>query len=154
MARCQAAVIAMPLRLATLADIDAMHQLRLSVQENMLADPKRVVPQHYAPMLERHGRGWVYELEGTIVGFGVADHSRRNIWALFVDPAFESRGIGRALHDAMVSWLFENGSEPLWLTTEPNTRAEHFYSTAGWRRVGTETNGELRFELPAAPRLP
>ena len=67
--------------------------------------------------------------------------------ALFVDPAFEGRGIGRALHDAMVSWLFERGSEPLWLTTEPNTRAEQFYSTAGWRRAGIEANGELRFEL-------
>ena len=137
----------MPLRLATLADIDAMHQLRLSVQENMLADPQRVVPEHYVPMLEKHGRGWVYELEGKIVGFAVADQRRRNIWALFVDPAFEGRGIGRALHDAMVRWLFERGSDPLWLTTEPNTRAEQFYSTAGWRRAGIEANGELRFEL-------
>src|SRR5688500_7232524 len=109
----------MPLRLATLADIDAMHQLRLSVQENILADPQRVAPQHYVLMLEKHGRGWVYELEGKIVGFAVADHSRRNIWALFVNPAFEGHGIGRALHDAMVSWLFERGNEPLWLTTEP-----------------------------------
>jgi GNAT superfamily N-acetyltransferase len=137
----------MPLRLATLADIDAMHRLRLSVQENILADPQRVMPEHYVPMLEKDGRGWVYERDGKIVGFAVADHSRRNIWALFVDPAFEGHGIGRALHDAMVTWLFETGREPLWLTTEPNTRAEQFYSTAGWRRAGTAADGELRFEL-------
>ena len=137
----------LPLRLATLADIDAMHQLRLSVQENILADPQRVAPEHYVPMLEEHGRGWVYEREGKIVGFAVADHSRRNIWALFVDPAFEGHGIGRGLHDTMVGWLFEKGREPLWLTTELNTRAAQFYSTAGWRRAGIEANGELRFEL-------
>ena len=47
----------------------------------------------------------------------------------------------------MVDWLFEQGHEPLWLTTGANTRAERFYSTAGWRRQGTEANGELRFEL-------
>jgi GNAT superfamily N-acetyltransferase len=137
----------MSLRLATLADIDAMHRLRLSVRENALADPRRVVAQHYVPMLEKNGRGWVYELERKIVGFAIADHSRRNIWALFVDPAFEGLGIGRALHDAMVDWLFEQGHEPLWLTTGPDTRAERFYSTAGWRRQGTDANGELRFEL-------
>jgi GNAT superfamily N-acetyltransferase len=139
--------VLMPLRLATLVDVDAMHRLRLSVQENVLSDPRRVTAEHYVPMLEKHGRGWVYELDGKIVGFAVADHSRRNIWALFVDPAFEGHGIGRALHDAMVNWLFEQGREPLWLTTEPDTRAERFYSTAGWRRQGTEANGELRFEL-------
>ena len=47
----------------------------------------------------------------------------------------------------MVDWLFEKGHEPLWLTTGANTRAERFYSTAGWRRQGTGANGELRFEL-------
>ena len=26
-----------------------------------------------------------------IVGFGVADHTRRNIWALFVAPGYERR---------------------------------------------------------------
>lgn len=137
----------MPLRFATLADIDAMHQLRLSVQENVLADPQRVVAEHYVSMLEQHGCGWVYELDGKIVGFAVADHSRRNIWALFVEPAFEGHGIGRTLHDAMVNWLFERGHEPLWLTTEPDTRAERFYSSAGWHRVRMEANGEIRFEL-------
>ena len=136
----------MPVRRATIADIEAMHRLRLSVQENVLSDPQRVTPGHYVPMLEEHGRGWVYELDGNIVGFAVADHSRRNIWALFVDPACEGRGIGRALHDAMVHWLFEQGREPLWLTTAPGTRAERFYSTAGWRRAGLDDNGELRFE--------
>src|SRR5262245_32728549 len=103
----------MPLRHATLADIAAMHELRLSVGENALSDPRRINPEDYRTMLETRGRGWVYELEGRIVGFAVGDHTRRNIWALFVAPGFEGHGIGKALHDAMVSWLFEAGSEPL-----------------------------------------
>lgn len=137
----------MPLRLATVADVDAMHQLRLSVLENRLADPRHIGPEHYRAMLQERGRGWVYEVEGTIVGFAVADHTGRNIWALFVAPDFQRRGIGRTLHDAMVTWLFERGREPLWLNTDPNTRAEQFYTVAGWRRTGVEATGELRFEL-------
>jgi len=82
-------------------------------------------------MLDEHGCGWVYEVDGKVVGFGVADHSRRSIWALFVAPGFEGRGIGRALHDRMVRWLFERSREPLWLSTEPDTRAEQFYAARG-----------------------
>jgi GNAT superfamily N-acetyltransferase len=133
--------------LATLADIDAMHKVRLSVLENTLTDPGSIGPGQYQAMLQERGRGWVYEVEGTIVGFAIADHSRRNIWALFVAPGFQRRGIGRALHDAMVTWLFEKSREPLWLTTGPNTRAEQFYETAGWRRTGVEATSELRLEL-------
>jgi GNAT superfamily N-acetyltransferase len=141
----------MALRLATRGDIAAMHQLRLSVLENNLSDPGRVVLQDYVSMIEEHGRGWVYEVDGAIVGFAVGNDRRRNIWALFVAPGFEGRGIGRALHDTMVTWLFERSREPLWLTTEPNTRAERFYVAAGWQRKGIETNGELRFELTDTP---
>ena len=137
----------MTLRLAPRGDIEAMHQLRLSVRENRLADPRSVVPEDYVSMIEEHGRGWACEVDGAIVGFAVADHSRRNIWALFVAPGFEGRGIGRALHDAMVAWLFERSRDPLSLATEPNTRAERFYSAAGWRRKGMAANGEVRFEL-------
>ena len=131
-------------------DIDALHRIRLSVCENVLRDQRSVREEDYRAMLEERGRGWVYEVDGRIVGFAIADHTRRNIWALFVAPAFERRGIGRALHEAMVGWLFEQGGEPLWLTTEANTRAERFYAAAGWRRVGVQANGEIRFELASA----
>jgi hypothetical protein len=35
----------------------------------------------------------------------------------------------------------------LWLTTEPGTRAQRFYTAAGWELMGTTTGGELRYEL-------
>lgn len=136
----------MSLRLATLADIDAMHEVRMSVRENVLSNPRSVTLDDYKAMLEERGRGWVYEVDARIVAFAVGDHSRRNIWALFVAPGFEGRGIGRALHDQMVRWLFEQGSEPVWLSTERNTRAERFYAAAGWERRGIQKNGEQRFE--------
>ena len=139
----------MPIRLATVHDIDAMHAVRLAVLENALADENRVRPEHYRAMLQESGRGWVYEESDRVVAFGIADHARRNIWALFVTPGFEGQGIGSELLDVMVTWLFEQSREPLWLTTGRNTRAEHFYSAAGWRAVGSAAEGEIRFELSA-----
>lgn len=35
----------------------------------------------------------------------------------------------------------------VWLTTTPDTRAERFYTTAGWRPAGTAANCETRFEM-------
>jgi GNAT superfamily N-acetyltransferase len=142
----------MTLRIATLADIEAMHAVRMSVLENRLGDPSRVTPSHYREMLETRGRGWVYEVKGRIAGFAIADNSTRSIWALFVQPGDEGRGIGRALHDAMVNWLFEVGDAPLWLTTDSDTRAARFYASAGWTREPVPEKGELRFVLDAFRR--
>jgi hypothetical protein len=47
----------------------------------------------------------------------------------------------------MVAWLWSQGLEQLWLTTEPGTRAQAFYEAAGWQRAGRTDRGELRFEL-------
>ena len=124
-----------------------MHRVRMSVKENVLSDPAAITPKDYVDMITVDGRGWVHERDGKIVGFAVGDHARRNIWALFIEPGYEGLGIGRALHDAMVRWLFEQSSEPLWLSTTPATRAEAFYRAAGWRHAGDAPHGEIRFEL-------
>ncbi len=103
-------------------------------------------------MLERDGRGWVAEVGGCVVGFAVADLRQSNVWALFVAPEYEKRGLGRALHDAMMGWfLAQAGVSRVWLTTDPGTRAETFYRRAGWRACGLDTAGELRFEMERAP---
>ena len=138
----------MTLRVATLDDIDAMRAIRLAVAENRLSDPRRATPGKYREMLEVRGKGWVWEADGRIVGFGVADAASRSLWALFVGPGFERRGIGRALHDAMVEWLFTVGSAPIWLSTEPDTRAARFYAAAGWTPQPPLANGELCFSRP------
>jgi GNAT superfamily N-acetyltransferase len=141
-------VAAPSLRLAKVDDIPQMHRVRMMVWENRLTDPRRVQPHDYQQKLIS-GRGWVCEVDERIVGFGIADLAAGSVWALFVDPAFEGRGIGRKLHDAMVAWLFASGATKIWLTTDPGTRAEQFYVSAGWARVGDGINGEVRYELEA-----
>jgi GNAT superfamily N-acetyltransferase len=141
----------MKLRLATVADIDAMHRLRLAVRENRLRDPSRVTPDDYVARLERDGRGWLVE-EGTgLCGFGVADRVRGEIWALFVAPGQERRGVGRQLLAAMTAWLEEAGVRTIRLSTEPGTRAERFYLIAGWQQIGVTPEGESILAWPARP---
>jgi GNAT superfamily N-acetyltransferase len=67
--------------------------------------------------------------------------------ALFVRPGFERKGIGRKLHDTMLDWFFGRSAHTLWLSTEPNTRAEKFYRAAGWKETGRTKYGEVRFEM-------
>jgi GNAT superfamily N-acetyltransferase len=122
---------------------------RKSLRENALSDENRVCPEHFRTVLQEFGRGSVHEESDKVVAFGIADQAHQYIWALFVAPGFEGQGIGSELLEVMVEWLFEQSREPVWLTTGRNTRAEHFYSAAGWRAMGSAANGEIRFELSA-----
>jgi len=133
------------LRQAGRADVPAMHRVRLSVRENRLVSD--VSERDYPPAIEQTGRGWVIEVDGAVVGFAIGNARSANIWALFVAPEHEGRGHGRRLHDAMVEWLFAQGLERLWLSTEPGTRAERFYRAAGWVSEGLLANGEASFSL-------
>jgi GNAT superfamily N-acetyltransferase len=134
------------LRQARRGDIPAMHRVRLAVRENRLTS-SAITEQHYLPAIEETGRGWVIEVSGTVVAFAVGNVVTGNIWALFVDPAHEGHGHGRRLHEAMVSWLFSRGLARLWLSTDPNTRAQRFYEAAGWHFMSMRADGEALYEL-------
>lgn len=139
----------MLLRPATLADIDPMHVIRIAVRENRLSDPSLITAKDYAAYLENRGAGWVVEIEQQIVGFAIVDFQENNVWALFVHPDFEKRGVGRMLHDQMISDYFARTNQTLWLGTEPHSRAESFYRKAGWKEVGKHGSGEIKFEFYA-----
>lgn len=123
------------LRQACSADIPAMSAIRLSVRENVLSDPARVTLQMYEDYLERDGRGWVAEIDGAVAAFCYADRRRGSIWALFVDPACEGRGLARRLLAQAVAWLFALGHARITLGTAPGTRADRFYAAQGWTRM-------------------
>lgn len=129
------------------ADVPAAHAIRIRVRENRLSDPALVQEQDYHAFLARDTMSWVAELDGAIVGFIMADMEQRNLWALFVAPDHERLGIGKELHDTLCAVYFTR-AQLLRLTTEPKSRAEHFYRRAGYVERGMTTNGkELIFEL-------
>ena len=137
------------IREAQVADIPRMSEVRLAVRENTLSNPALVTYEDYVAYLTQRGKGWVAEVGGQIVGFAIADLQDHSIWALFIHPDFDHQGIGRALHDTMLTWYFGQTTEPVWLSTAPDTRAEGFYRRAGWRETGHTKSGEVRFELAA-----
>jgi ribosomal protein S18 acetylase RimI-like enzyme len=134
-------------REASLPDIPQIQIVRQSVKENILSDPGLVTDEDCKEYLTNRGRGWVCEANGEIVGFAIGDLKGKNIWALFVKPDFERRGIGRKLHDMMMDWYFSQSNEKVWLGTAPGTRAASFYKKAGWKETGLHGKGEVKFEI-------
>ena len=137
----------MNFREATIEDIKAMHVIRMAVKENVLSNPLLVTEADYTNFLTTHGKGWICEIDDTLVGFAIIDTADNNIWALFVHPGFEKKGVGRKLQEIMLNWFFNQSDKPLWLGTAPGTRAEHFYRSSGWKNIGLRKNAEIRFEM-------
>lgn len=137
----------MRIREAKIEDIKQIQIVRNSVTENTLSDPNLVTNEDCEVYLTVRGKGWVCEIDQQIVGFSIVDLQENNIWALFLDPKFEQKGIGRQLHQIMLDWYFTQTKETVWLGTAFNTRAEKFYRKAGWKEVGTHGSKEIKFEM-------
>lgn len=134
-------------REATIQDIHQMQIVRNAVKENTLSDPALVPDADVETYITKRGKGWVCTIGNAVVGFAIADLVDHNIWALFVNPDVEARGIGKQLHDLMMNWYFEQTNETVWLSTSPGTRAETFYRKQGWIETGVYEKGEIKFEM-------
>ena len=134
-------------REASLSDIPQLQAVRHSVRENRLSDPALVPDRDVEDFITVRGKGWVCLIENRVVGFSIADLKEHNIWALFIHPDHEAKGIGKRLHDLMLNWYFSQTKQTVWLGTAPGTRAERFYRMQGWKEVGTHGKGEIKFEM-------
>ena len=134
-------------REATINDIEQIHVVRNSVTENSLSNPDMITYDDYISFLTVRGRGWVCEVNRRIVGFAIVDLRDDNIWALFLLPEFERKGIGRKLQTLMLDWYFSNEKDCVWLGTSPHTRAEEFYKKSGWKEIGQNGTKEIKFQM-------
>ena len=137
----------MIIREAQIDDINQIQIVRNSVIENTLSAPNLVRDEDCKEFMTVKGKGWVCEIDNQIVGFAIADLKEKNIWALFLNPKFEKKGIGQLLHKTMLDWYFTQTRDTVWLGTAFNTRAEKFYRKAGWTEVGTNGTKEIKFEM-------
>jgi GNAT superfamily N-acetyltransferase len=139
----------MHFREAVEADIPAMTAVRLGVRENQFSDPNWLTWQAWLDGLARSGNAntWVCEMGESVVGFSVARIRESDIWALFVDPAFEAMGIGKRLLNLATDWLFAHGVREIHLSTSANSRAAAFYRHRGWTHGGFNANGEVVYRL-------
>ena len=137
----------MRFREANISDIKQMQVVRHSVKENILSDPALVTDADVEDYITRRGKGWVCEVDGTVIGFAIADLEENNIWALFIHPDEEGQGIGKRLHQMMMNWYFSKTTKRVWLSTAADSRAEKFYRKAGWQETGFHGKGEIKFEM-------
>lgn len=144
---CRIKFNCMTIREAKTSDIKPIQVIRNSVTENVLSNPDLVTDKDCEEFITVRGKGWVCEIDKHIVGFAIADLKENNVWALFLHPAFEKRGIGQQLHNTMLNWYFSQTKKTIWLGTAFNTRAERFYRMAGWEEVGLHGTKEIKFEM-------
>ena len=138
-------------RAAAAADMPGIARVRFSVDENV-ATPAQlaergITNESVAASFLYDAKGWVAIQRDEIVGFSIADRAAGSIFALFVLPEHQGRGIGSQLLDAALTWLWDSGVERAWLTTGPRTKAADFYKRRGWERAGTDPFGDICFEL-------
>jgi ribosomal protein S18 acetylase RimI-like enzyme len=132
------------IRQATLSDIPRLVEIRGAVRENRLSDPGRVTLADYEWQII-NGPTHVWDDGELIKGMSAGDPRDGSIWALFVDPAFEGRGIGQALIRAACRSIAAAGHPIAKLSTDPGTRAERFYLRNGWLAQGYTERGEVIF---------
>lgn len=135
------------IRRARLEEQPRISEIRFAVRENQLLDPSRVTDADYLWFSENPGI-WVWQENGRILGFSAADTRDGTIWALFIDPDHEGRGIGRALLAKACDVLRQAGHGIATLGTEPGSRADRFYREAGWTALHIDGRGEQVFQLP------
>lgn len=138
-------------REATAADMPGISRVRTSVVENLLTldqlEERGITEASVAASFLTDSKGWVALREEEIVAFSIADRATQSIFALFVLPGYEARGIGGKLLDLALTWLWDNGAKRVWLTTGPGTKAVRFYERRGCTCTGTVPRGDLRYEL-------
>jgi GNAT superfamily N-acetyltransferase len=134
------------IRKATRADHPRISEIRLSVRENRLSKSKYGLVERAANWILDNSTFWTWEEDGTIQGFSAADPRDGTIFALFVHPSYEGRGIGRALLPMACQTLGDGGHAVATLTTEAGTRAERFYRLDGWTEIGRQADGQIVFQ--------
>lgn len=153
------AVTPVVVRLALPGDLPAVFRIRVSVQENHLSmaqlTARGITPAWIARLMAEGAlRTWCAECHGEVVGFSMVNVDAREVFALFVAPQHEGRGVGSRLLEVSVAELLRASARPLRLTTGSGTRAHSFYLRRGWQQVGVDPrNDDVLLELDPGHRV-
>jgi GNAT superfamily N-acetyltransferase len=145
------------IRDATEADIPHIFDVRTSVRENSLTMAQMaglgITPDAIAVALGQQPCIWVAVHDGVVIGFSMSDVREGCVFAAFVRPEWEGKGIGRQLIEKAEDFLFAHHA-CIWLNTDGASRAAKVYERLGWTPVAKLANGEIRFEKRRLPELP
>lgn len=99
-------------RKATIKDIPLIQVVRNSIKENQLSNPSLIPNELVEEFITKRGTGFVCEIDDTIVGFSIVDFIENNVWALFLLPEYEGKGIGKKLHQLILDEYFSKTKKP------------------------------------------
>jgi GNAT superfamily N-acetyltransferase len=140
------------------ADIPELFAVRVVTRENALSleDLTRlgITEASIRAVLGTAHRGWAAVVEGRIVGFAMGDRTNGEMTVIAMLPDHEEKGIGGALLARVEDWLFSEGWDEIWLTTDEDTslRAYGFYRKFGWFDDRIEGgNRYMKKRKPAGP---
>lgn len=145
----------MQIRKATPQDVADIFDVRCSVKENHLSRAElaelNITPASVGEMITSGDYIVpVALIGGKIAAFAMAQISEGHVFALFVRPGHEGKGLGRALMCEVESGFTDHGVTEAWLYTgsEEGIRAPGFYRRLGWVESGVMEDGQLRFCKP------
>ncbi len=107
---------------------------QLGITESVVAD-----------MIEKSFCAWVAAENDKIVGFSMILSDEGCLFAAFVLPEYEGRGIGRRLVFLAEQELFKH-HEIAWLETDKNSRAAKFYMQLGWGNKKEINGTDIKLE--------
>ncbi|MCT6589690.1 MULTISPECIES: GNAT family N-acetyltransferase [Pantoea] len=107
---------------------------RIGITENVVAD-----------LIEKSRCAWVATDDEKIIGFSMILPDEGCLFAAFVLPEYEGRGIGRRLVELAENELFRH-HEIAWLETDKQSRAAKFYIQLGWGNKIDINDTDIRLE--------
>jgi ribosomal protein S18 acetylase RimI-like enzyme len=109
-------------------------------------------------MLSGSHKGWLCEVAGQVVGFAMGGRTNGEMWVIAVLKEHEGKGIGKKLLKLVEDWLWSEGWDEIWLTTDPDeeVRAVGFYRRLGWTdwKFDERDNRYMRKTRPGAAASP
>jgi GNAT superfamily N-acetyltransferase len=137
------------IRPANAADTPGLFEVRTSVVENALSRDELaalgITEISIADMIAQAPCAWGANEDGRIVGFSIVNLDDGALFATFVLPTNEGRGIGRRLVQPAGKALFEQHAVA-WLETGEANRAAGFYRRLGWGNEHDIGGGDVRME--------
>lgn len=135
------------LRLATENDIEVIFDIRTSVKENHLSKQQLtelgITEPVILSLIQNTSTVWLAEVQHQVCGFSIVDLTEGSIFAIFVHPDFEAKGVGTALLKKAEDLLF-NSCQEICLETDQKSRAFEFYLRQGWCVSEYFDNGDVR----------
>lgn len=143
------------IRVATQDDVDTLFAIRTSVLQNHLSREQMadlgITPEALSDSIREAQCVWIAEVDGQPAAFSMVDLAEGEVFAMFVRPSYENRGLGRQLMAVAETALFKL-HETLFLITDgrDEIRANGFYRRLGWSVVGRVDADDVRYQKSRA----